>query len=438
MNTLEQLRTGQLLGTKHLKLACGLSEFPPEIFELEDTLEVLDLSGNALSRLPEDLHRLKRLRILFCSGNRFTELPAVLGACAALEMVGFKSNQICRVPAEAIPPQLRWLILTDNQIETLPATLGQCMRLQKLALAGNRLRTLPASMAACTGLELLRISANRFNELPGWLLTLPRLSWLAFGGNPMNLAAERQALEQSPLPTIAWPRIRLGQQLGEGASGFIYRAQLGEPQAGEALALKLFKGEVTSDGLPSSEMAAAVQAGSHPHLIPVQARLVEHPKQAMGLLMRLVDNDFQSLAGPPSLQSCTRDVYDAERRFELPALLRLASGIASAARHLHSRGLLHGDLYGHNILHNGQGKALLGDFGAATFFERGDRELAQALQAIEVRAFAYLLEELLERCLSDATMLAPLQVLLRACLAEQAAQRPSFAQIVQQLERLRA
>ncbi|RQO62654.1 protein kinase [Paucibacter sp. KBW04] len=433
MNTLEQLRTGQLLGTKQLKLACGLSEFPTEIFELAETLEVLDLSGNALSTLPADLPRLKRLRILFCSGNRFSELPTVLGRCEALEMVGFKSNQIHHVPAQAIPPQLRWFILTDNQIATLPAVLGQCQRLQKLALAGNRLSALPASMAACTRLELLRISANQFSELPDWLLKLPRLSWLAFGGNPINLEAERQALSESPLPSVAWQQLQLEQKLGEGASGVIYRAQL---RGQQAVALKVFKGEVTSDGLPSSEMAAAIQAGSHPHLIPVQARLVEHPEQAMGLLMQLVASDFQSLAGPPSLQSCTRDVYADDLRIDLAQLLRLAAGIASAAQHLQGQGLLHGDLYAHNILHDRQAAALLGDFGAASFFDSKNPALAQALQAIEVRAFGCLLEELLERCEptdSHQTALGQLRSLLQDCLNDEPAQRPSFTQIVQQL-----
>ena len=146
MHTLEQLRAGALKGVRRLQLACGLTEFPREIFELADTLEILDLSGNALSSLPDDLPRLHKLRIIFCSDNRFAELPAVLGACAALTMVGFKANRISHVPAAALPPQLRWLVLTDNQIEELPAALGERPQLQKLMLAGNRLRALPDSM----------------------------------------------------------------------------------------------------------------------------------------------------------------------------------------------------------------------------------------------------------------------------------------------------
>lgn len=125
MHTLAQLRAGELSGITRLDLSCGLTEFPAEIFDLADTLEILNLSGNALSRLPDDLHRLKRLRVLFCSDNQFTELPACLGQCAALTMIGFKANAIVDVPAAALPPLLRWLILTDNHIETQPGQARQ-------------------------------------------------------------------------------------------------------------------------------------------------------------------------------------------------------------------------------------------------------------------------------------------------------------------------
>ena len=128
-HTLEQLQAGQLSGARQLKLACGLTEFPREIFDLADTLEVLDLTGNALSALPDDLPRLHRLRILFASGNRFTAFPDVLGACERLDMIGFKANRIRTVPRGALPRALRWLILTDNAIEELPADIGDCSRL---------------------------------------------------------------------------------------------------------------------------------------------------------------------------------------------------------------------------------------------------------------------------------------------------------------------
>ena len=427
MNTLQQLHNGELAGTRRLKLACGLTEFPPEIFTLADSLEILDLSGNSLAALPDDLPRLRRLRVLFCSDNLFAELPAMLGRCTQLEMVGFKACRITSVPAAALPEKLRWLILSDNQVAELPHEIGRCTRLQKLMLAGNRLTALPAELAECRNLELLRIAANRLTELPDWLFSLPRLSWLAYAGNPFCESPSALAVEH-----IDWEQLALGEKLGEGASGVIHRAEWQAGETAQPVAVKLFKGALTSDGLPQSEMHACLAAGEHPNLIPVLGRLAGHPGNVDGLVMALIGHGFKNLAGPPSLESCTRDVYADDAAFNQAAALRLALGIAAAARHLHAQDITHGDLYAHNILHLDDGAALLGDFGAASPVDRGNELQAAALQRIEVRAFACLLEELLVRCrpahatAETANVLAELQ----ACCADEIPERrPLFAEI---------
>ena len=436
MNTLEQLRAGQLAGSQRLTLSCALTTFPREIFELAETLEILDLSGNALSSLPDDLPRLHKLRILFCSNNQFTDLPEVLGRCPQLSMVGFKANQIRHVSAAALPPALRWLILTDNQVGELPVEIGRCSQLQKLMLAGNRLTALPQTLAACTRLELLRIAANQLTALPDWLFTLPRLSWLAYAGNPL---AQHAAPTEQPIAEIAWAQLQLQHKLGEGASGVIHQAVWQRGDAAEPVAVKMFKGALTSDGLPGHEMAACIGAGTHPNLIAVHGRLSEHPAATHGLVMALIDPRFGNLAGPPSFESCTRDVYPAETRFSLNVAIRLALGIASVARHLHARGIMHGDLYAHNILCCDAGNALLGDFGAASFYAGTDRSQAEALQRLEVRAFSCLLGELLERCDDSAApsnCMRKLADLQGRCAEESPLARPLFVEIEQILTAL--
>lgn len=435
MNTLEQLRAGALQGARRLTLREGLRELPAEVYTLADTLEELDLSGNALDDLPTDLPRLHRLKVIFCSGNRFTRLPEVLGRCAVLEMVGFKANQIVDVPADALPQRLRWLILTDNRIEALPDELGRRPRLQKVALAGNRLTALPASMAACHRLELLRISANRLDALPHWLLTLPRLTWLAHGGNPFSAAQEMDAREQAPMPTMPWPDLDVQVLLGEGASGHIYRAVHRNRQA---MALKVFKGEVTSDGLPSTELAASLCAGAHPQLIPAIGRLGAHPAGADGLLMPLMAPEFRSLAGPPSLASCTRDVYDTTLRLAPLTSLTLAAGMASAMAHLHARGLTHGDFYAHNILHDGTGQARLGDFGAASFLASVPPHQAALLKALDVRALGCLLEELVGCCDERHATLDAMAALAADCQQPAVEARPTAHDVASALGRLAA
>lgn len=442
-SVLEQLRAGQLTGTVRLDLSCGLTEFPRKIFDLADSLEILNLSGNALSSLPDDLPRLHKLRILFCSDNQFTMLPEVLGQCKSLTMVGFKANQISHVPEAALALSLQWLILTDNRIQHLPRSTGQCRQMQKLMLAGNQLTDLPDELADCTRLELLRLSANQFSALPDWLFTLPRLAWLALAGNPMTDGFE--ATRQAPqINNIDWQRVTLGRQLGEGASGVIHQAALQQATGlVEDVAVKLFKSAVTSDGLPRCEMAACMAVGAHPHLVSSIGRITQHPAHVQGLVMPLIGPSFSNLAAPPSLASCTRDVYAPGMVLTRRAGLRIALGVAGAARHLHARGLMHGDVYAHNILHNPQGHSLLGDFGAASFLPRDNADAATALQRIEVRAFGVLLGELLALCrtvtpqdhLLDATVVA-LGVLKQQCTQKTASHRPLFEDIERQLAAL--
>jgi hypothetical protein len=439
MQTLEQLRRGELAGITRLQLRCGLTEFPREIFDLADSLEILDLSGNQLSTLPDDLPRLHKLRVIFCSDNPFTELPEVLGQCTQLSMVGFKANRIAHVSPKALSPLLRWLILTDNALTELPAEIGQCTHMQKLMLAGNQLLSLPPELARCTRLELLRISANQLSKLPEWLLQLPRLTWLAFAGNPFTHTLQAQALANAPTPQIAWHQLQIQHQLGEGASGVIHHAVLHTNEGEQSVAVKLFKGEVTSDGLPDCEMAACMHAGVHTNLVSAIGRVSEHPQQVQALVMPLIAPAFGNLAGPPSLESCTRDVYPADKRFDWTAALRIAINITAATQHLHTRGITHGDLYAHNILHTVEGDALLSDFGAAAFFDVNDAALAKGLENLEVRALGCLLQELAAHCHTAQHSTPKLEVLAQLaqlCMCDEPAMRPGLAQVCAELEAL--
>ena len=429
MHSLSALKSGQLIGEQRVKMSCALDAFPEELFALADTLEVLDLSGNQLCSLPDDFGRFRKLRILFLGDNRFQVLPSVLTDCPDLKMISFKANQITKIPEGSLPENIRWLILTDNQIETLPASIGECSKLQKLMLAGNRLTTLPVEMKRCRNLELLRVSANRLEALPEWLLNLPKLSWLAFAGNPCINHTE----SDHTLAEIHWDELQLEHQLGEGASGIISKAFW---QDNGDVAIKEFKGEVTSDGYPADEMAASMAAGKHDHLIEVLGIITGHPDQKDGLLLTLIADDFNNLAGPPCLDSCTRDTYADDTAFSLIDVLNVTDAIASAAMHLHAYGIAHGDLYGHNILINDQADCLLGDFGAATLYKDMDRSLSHAIERLEVRAFGCLLEELLQRINSDelsrqGDTLATLMQLEKNCLSEDIKQRPGFAEIHQ-------
>lgn len=415
MQTLAQLRSGELKGVKQLTLSENLTTFPQEIFELADTLEILDLSHNALNCLPPDISRLINLQIAFFSYNRFTHIPSFVG-CENLTMLGFKANQIERFDEDILPLGISWLILTDNKLTQLPRSIGKLHKLQKFPLAGNQIERLPDEMASCQNLELLRLSANQLQEIPSWLLSLPKLSWLAFSGNPCS------ANQRFELQEISHDALEVKEKLGSGASGDIFKAYSSVHE--KEVALKLFKGAITSDGYAHDEMNACMSVGEHPNLIKVLAKI--QGDERLGLLLEYIPAVYQNLGLPPDFETCTRDTFHEESVFSLETIQAVAKAISSAAAHLHARGLMHGDLYAHNILINDEDHCYLGDFGAASFYEPYQKKF----EKIEIRAFGCLLEDMLLLCpLKEGKEYEALEQLRKQCMNEVVEERPLFSEI---------
>ncbi|TPE45746.1 protein kinase [Maribrevibacterium harenarium] len=392
MHTLEQLRKGELDGCRRLQLSDDLGAFPNEIYDLGDTLEVLDLSNNQLALLPDDFaERLPKLRIFFASNNRFTEVPEVLGRCEKLDMVGFKHNQIRTCSENALPKALRWLILTDNKLEALPQNFGQHTRLEKLALAGNHLTELPASFAQLENLGLLRLSANKLAQFPKQVLALPKLAWFAFSGNPFCQPHD----DHLDFPMVNSADIELSEVLGQGASGVIYRGHWQQPPLclPQDIAVKVFKGEVTSDGFPLDELDASLSVGSHANLVRPLAHI--HQPDCAALVMALIPKEYSNLGQPPSLATCTRDTFTQGQSFTGEQVERFAEQMISLVEHLEAHKVSHGDLYAHNVLVNPLGHLLLGDFGAASKYGHLPAAIQQGIQKIERRALAYFIDDLM-------------------------------------------
>jgi len=398
VHTLAQLQSGELAGIQQLRLSENLTEFPLEILTLADSLEILDLSSNALSSLPDELIQLTKLKIIFASQNKFEHLPEVLGKLPNLEMVGFKSNQIKQVAEHSLPAKLRWLILTDNQVETLPNSLGERPRLQKLALAGNRLSELPQTLSQASNLELVRISANKLTECPEQLLNLPNLAWIAFAGNPFskaNISNENKAKSVPLLPSTSYT---LEHVLGQGASGVISKAVWNTPQSQfpDDIAVKVFKGEVTSDGYPQDELQACLQVGNHPNLVQSLAQVTE--PNYLALIMDLIPEHYKNLGLPPCFNSCTRDTFPQDFSLSIAQISHIVSQMEDVFIHLHKNQVCHGDLYAHNTLFDDQGNIIFGDFGAATSYQMLTPSQQEKVQQIERRALNHFIEDLLSVC----------------------------------------
>lgn len=370
----------------------------PVSFDLS-ALTKLELANLGLTELPSCLPEIcPSLSILFCPKNAFLEVPPVIGECPNLQMVSFKECQTIRsIHPEALQPQMRWLILTGNQIAELPDTLGRCTKMQKFMLSGNKIAKLPSKeiWSKLQNLELIRLACNQLTEPPLDLLeACQNLRWAAFAGNPFLIKSQDESgstlpiLDDPVLDDESWP------VLGKGAGGVTRKV----PWKGKDVAVKTFAGELTSDGSPQDEKAISklvVSGGSEASLI----ELLGETKNGGALVMEFLEG-YTGLGGPPSFVTCSRDVYGDDYIANLQGfpLWKIATDTLRVLAKLHSLGVSHSDFYAHNILINPKTHSVkVSDFGAAFRHSTnsGDKsEFGGLVETVEVRAYAVLVEEL--------------------------------------------
>lgn len=255
--------------------------------------------------------------------------------------------------------------------------------LEVLNLSGNRLRALPHDLSRLHRLKVLFCSDNHFETLPEALGDCPQLEMVGFKSN---------RIEQ--VPAAALPARLRWLILTDNRIEALPQA-LGERPRLQKLMLA---------GNRLSELPQSLAALHQLELLRIAANRLDALPDWLLQLPRLA---WLAFAGNPGSDRAE----------------------AAALAHLHGRGILHGDLYAHNLLVDGL-DCRLSDFGAASFFTPGSTQGA-ALQRLESRAFGILLEELLQRC--DAPP-AGLQQLAEECQQSATHERPDFAAIIGRLQ----
>ena len=148
-------------------------------------------------------------------------------------------------------------------------------------------------------------------------------------------------------------------------------------------------------------------------------------------MLELIPEDFKILGNPPNFKTCTRDTFEENTNFEIKSVLKILTGIASVMMHLHSKCIMHGDLYAHNILVNKKSEPLLSDFGAATIYNV-DSIYSDLFEKLDVRAFGCLVEDLLNLTNNKNEILElviELEKTKEACFNSIPEQRPRFKDI---------
>lgn len=158
------------------------------------------------------------------------------------------------------------------------------------------------------------------------------------------------ALEFSERPLRGY---ELGEQIGEGSFGVVYRAS--QPQVGREVAVKVIHPRFANhpEFIRRFEAEAQLVARlEHPHIVP----LYDYWREPGGayLVMRL-------LGGGSLKDAVARGPLDSE------AAVRLTNQVAVALATAHRMGVIHRDVKPANILFDDDGNVYLSDFGVAAY-----------------------------------------------------------------------
>jgi len=170
------------------KLDLSLNKFAafPDLSRFS-VLEELDLTGNILSELPEELGSATTLRVLYLNGNVLKTLPHSIGKLAALEKLEVNNNELVELPKEiGRLSLLETLSISGNPITTLPDAIGAMRNLVNLDLSCCHLSRLPEAFTHATRLLDLNLGGNQLEVLPDGIGRMTRLVTLNVQDNKLK------------------------------------------------------------------------------------------------------------------------------------------------------------------------------------------------------------------------------------------------------------
>ncbi|KAJ7992904.1 hypothetical protein DPEC_G00266910 [Dallia pectoralis] len=143
-----------------------------------DLIKLL-LSSNKLEVLSEDVKLLPALTVLDVHDNQLTSLPKSIGELEHLQKLSLSHNKLKELPEELWSlKNLTCLQLQQNLLEELPEAVGQLTSLDDIDLSNNQLTTVPDSLGYLSRLVKLNLSHNKLKSLPQGISVMKNLRLL--------------------------------------------------------------------------------------------------------------------------------------------------------------------------------------------------------------------------------------------------------------------
>ncbi|XP_046437855.1 leucine-rich repeat protein 1-like [Daphnia pulex] len=171
----------------------------PVTTSFPDTLTSLKISGIALKKFDRRLLHLKALEVLDLSSNQISILPESIHTLAKLKQLHLNHNEIKVLPSTFVnSTRVICLDISHNQLVMIPSCISRVSGLQILKLDHNKLRSLPSTISKLRSLRTLTVSSNEIRTLPESFQTLA-LDHIDVFGNPFEKIEQEIALNPESL-----------------------------------------------------------------------------------------------------------------------------------------------------------------------------------------------------------------------------------------------
>lgn len=173
------------LGRLQLYNAQGITSLPKEIGKLDRVWE-MSIYGSSITSLPDEIGDMRYLSSLSLSDMPIKTLPKGLANSLNLSSLNIYDTQLETLPDEFALAKLKTLVLSYNQLTTLPAGLTNNRIITSLTINEGGIQQLPATIGNMSNLQSLTIGCYNLTSLPAELGNLTNLTSLSINHTSLN------------------------------------------------------------------------------------------------------------------------------------------------------------------------------------------------------------------------------------------------------------